>query len=121
MFWFLTEIETRCRVTVPSFEIIVDNLQEALQDPKTPGLAFINVTGARSGNDDEPFAIVSEQKEHLTGFVEELALTMGLEYPQLIAFTPTRTIERTILRSLISGSPDEARTARLLLRCLQNA
>jgi hypothetical protein len=121
MSWFQAEIEVRCRVPRPSLEIIADTLQKAFEDPKTLGLAFINMSDAKMGTDDELFASISEQKEHLAWLIEGLARAMGLECPQLIAFTAIRIIERTILRTLITGSPREVQTARLLLRCLQHA
>ena len=118
---FENEIEARYEATGGGLELIADVLQEGFEDPKCFGLAFIHiVTEGRSFN-SEPFAIAKEQKQHLRQFIEQLALKMGLQHPDMAASAAVLVIERTIVRALMTGSLQEAQTARLLFQCLQHA
>jgi AcrR family transcriptional regulator len=119
MRWFESEIEARYQANGGGLEIIADVLQEGFQDPKCFGLAFIKIVV--EGADREPFAIAEEQKRHLGRFIEQLAVRMGLQHPDMAASAAVLVVERTILRTLISGSLTEAQTARLLFQCLQHA
>jgi AcrR family transcriptional regulator len=121
MRWFENEIEARYEASRGGLEIIADALQEGIEDPKSFGLAFINVVTEGVTLNREPFAIAGEQKEHLRLFIEQLALEMGLRYPDMAASAAVLIIERTIMRTLITGSLKEAQTARLLFQCLQHA
>jgi hypothetical protein len=96
-------------------------LQEGFEDPKCFGFAFMNVVIEGADFDNEPIAIVREQKEHLRLFIEELAVKMGLQHPDIAASAAVLVVERTIVRTLMTGSPKEAQTARLLFQCLQHA
>jgi hypothetical protein len=71
--------------------------------------------------DNEPLAIAREQKEHLRQSTEQLAVKMGLQHPDMAASAAVLVIERTIVRTLMTGSLKEAQTARLLFQCLQHA
>jgi AcrR family transcriptional regulator len=117
MRWFEDEIEARYEATGGGLEVIADVLQEGFEDPNNVGLAFINVSDV----DKKPFAIVGEQKEHLRRFIEQLAVKMGLDHPDIAASAAVLVIERAIVRTLMTGSLTEARTARLLFQCLQHA
>jgi AcrR family transcriptional regulator len=119
MRWFEAEIEARYEATGGGLEIIADVLQEGFEDPKCFGFAFINIVTQGGDSDNEPFAIVSEQKEHLRRFIEQLAVRMGLQLPA--ASAAVLIIERTIVRTLMTGSLQEAETARLLFQCLRHA
>jgi len=121
MRWFENEVEARYEATGGGLEIIADVLQKGFEDPKCFGLAFINIVIEGGDFDNEPFAIVREQKEHLRRFIEQLAVKMGLQHPDLAASAAVLVIERTIERTLTTGSSSEAQTARLLFRCLQHA
>ena len=121
MRWFENEIEARYEATGGSLEIIADVLQEGFGDPKCFGFAFINVIAENSAFDREPFVIAREQKEHLRWFIEQLAVKMGLQHPDMAASAAVLVIERTIVRTMITGSLKEAQTARLLFQCLQHA
>ena len=121
MRWFENEIEPRYKATGGGLEIIADVLQEGFEDPNSFGPAFINVVSECSDFDKEPFAIVGKQKEHLRRFIEQLAVKMGLDHPDVAASAAVLVIERAIVRTLMTGSLTEARTARLLLQCLQHA
>jgi AcrR family transcriptional regulator len=121
MRWFENEIEARYNATGGGLEIIADVLQEGFEDPNSFGLAFINVVSECSDFDKEPFAIVGEQKEHLRRFIEQLAVKMGLDHPDIAAPAAVLVIEQAIVRTLMNGSLTEARTARLLFQCLQHA
>ena len=121
MRWFESEIEARHEATGGGLEIIADVLQEGFEDPKCFGLAFINVVAEGGDSYNEPFAIVREQKEHLRRFIEQLAVKMGLQQPDMAASAAVLVIERTIVRTLRIGSLAEAQTARLLFQCLQHA
>ena len=121
MRWFEAEIEARYEATGGGLEIIADVLQEGFEDPNNLGVAFINVVSVCSDVDKEPFAIVGEQKEHLRRFIEQLAVKMGLDHPDIAASAAVLVIERAIVRTLMTGSVTEARTARLLFQCLQHA
>jgi AcrR family transcriptional regulator len=121
MRWFEHEIEVRHEATGGGLEIIADVLQEGCEDPKCFGLAFMNVVTEGGDFDNEPFAIAKEQREHLGRFIKQLAVRMGLQHPDMAACATVRVIERTIVRTLMTGSLKEAQTARLLFRCLQHA
>ena len=84
-------------------------------------LAFVDVVTQSGDSDKEPFAIVSEQKERLRRFVEQLAVKMGLRHPDVVAATAVVIIDQTIVRTVTTGSLTEAQTARLLFQCLQHA
>ena len=71
--------------------------------------------------DSEPFAAAKEQKEHLRGYLEQLAVRMGLQHPDIAAGAALLIIERTIVWTQLSGSSIETQTARLLFQCLQHA
>ncbi len=120
MRWFENEIEARYEATGGGLEIIADVLQKGFEDPKCFGLAFINIV-TECGFDHEPFAIAGEEKKHLGQFIEELAVRMGLQHPDIAASAAVLVIERTIVRTLMTGSLKEAQTARLLFQCLQHA
>jgi len=121
MRWFENEIEAKYEATGGGLEIIADVLQRGFEDPKCFGLAFINIVIEGGDFDNEPFAIVREQKEHLGRFIEQLAVKMGLQHPDMAAPAAVLVIERTIMRTLMTGSLKEAQTARLLFQCLQHA
>jgi AcrR family transcriptional regulator len=121
MRWFESEIEARYEATGGGLEIIADVLQLGFEDPKCLGCAFINI-GTEGGDFvSEPFAIVREQKEDLRRFIQQLAVKMGLHHPDMAASAVVFVIEQTILRTLRTGSLKEAKTARLLFKCLQHA
>jgi hypothetical protein len=121
MRWFENEIEIRYEATGGGLEIIADVLQEAFEDPKSFGLAFINTVTENGDRDNEPCVITREQKEHLIRFIEQLAAKMGLQHPNMAASAAVLVIDRTILRTLMTGSLKEAQAARLLFQCLQHA
>ena len=121
MRWFEHEIGVRHEATGGGLEIIAEVLQEGFEDPKCFGLAFMNVVTEGGDFDNEPFAIAKEQREHLGRFIEQLAVRMGLQHPDMAACATVRVIERTIARTLMTGSMKEAQTMRLLLQCLQHA
>jgi hypothetical protein len=121
MRWFENEIETKYEATGGGLEIIADVLQEGFEDLKCFGFAFINVVTDDNDFDNEPFAIVREQKEHLKEFIKQLAAKMGLQHSDLAASAAVFVIERTIVRTLRTGSLKEAQTARILFQCLQHA
>lgn len=121
MRWFENEIEARYEVTGGGLEIIADVLLKGCEDPKCFGLAFISVVTEGGDFDNEPFAIVREQKEHLRRFIEQMAVKMGLQHPDMAASAAVLIIEQTIVRILRTGSLEEAQTARLLFQCLQYA
>jgi AcrR family transcriptional regulator len=121
MRWFENEIEARYEATGGGLEIIADVLQIGFEDPKCFGCAFINIVTEGGDLDNEPFAIARDQKDHLRRFIEQLAVKMGLQHPNMAASAAVLVIEQTILRTLKSGSLKEAQTARLLFQCLQHA
>lgn len=121
MRWFENEVEARYEATGGGLEIIADVLQKAFEDPKCLGIAFIDIVGEGCAFRREPSAIASEPKEHLGEFLRQLTEEMGLQHPDMAASAAVLVIERTIERTLMTGSPSEAQTARLLFRCLQHA
>jgi AcrR family transcriptional regulator len=121
MSWFEGEIEARYEATGGGMEIIADVLQKGFEDPKCFGLAFANIVAEGGDFDTEPRAIAREQKEHLRRFLENLAVRMGLQHSDNAASAAVLVIERTIVRTLTTGSVKEAQTARLLFQCLQHA
>lgn len=121
MRWFEAEIEARYEATRGGLEIIADVLQKGFEDPKCFGCAFISLVTAGNTFNSEPFAIVGEQKEHLRQFIQQLAVKMGLQHPDMAASAAVLVIERAIVRTLMTGSLKEAQTARLLFQCLQHA
>lgn len=120
MRWFENELEARYEATGGGLEIIADVLQKGFEDPKCLGIAFINIVAESSALNWNPFIIAREQKEHLGQLLEQLTVKMGLQYPDMAASAAVLVIERTIERTLTTGSPSEARTARLLFQCLQH-
>ena len=120
MRWFESEIERRYAATGGGLEVIADVLQERFEDPKCLGLAFIRGVTVRGESDHEPFAIAGEQKEHLRRCIEQLALRMGLQHPDMAASAAVLVIEQAIARTLMTGNLKEAQTARLLFQCLQH-
>jgi AcrR family transcriptional regulator len=121
MRWFEGEIERRYEAQGGGLEIIADVLQDGFEDPKCFGLAFIKIVTEGGDFDHEPFAIAGEQREHLGRFIEQLAVKMGLQHPDMAASAAVLVIERAIMRTLMTGSLKEAQTARLLFQCLQHA
>lgn len=121
MRWFENEIEARYDATGGGLEIIADVLQKGFEDPKCFGLAFINIVTEGGDFDNDPLAIARKQKEHLGRFIEQLAVKMGLQHPDIAASAAVLVIEQTIVRTLMTGSLKEAQTARLLFQCLQHA
>jgi AcrR family transcriptional regulator len=121
MRWFENEIATRYEAAGGGLEIIADVLQAGFEDPKCFGCAFINIVTDGGDFDNEPFVFAKAQKEHLRGFIEQLAVRMGLQNPHIAACAAVPIIERTIVCTLRTGSLAEAQTARLLLQCLQHA
>jgi AcrR family transcriptional regulator len=121
MRWFENEIESSYEATAGGLEIIADVLQKGVEDSKCFGLAFFQILIEGGDFDNEPIAIVREQKEHLRRFIGQLAAKMGFQDPNLVASTAVFVIERTIVRTLMTGSLKEAQTARLLFQCLQHA
>ena len=121
MRWFEKEIEARYETSGSGLEIIADVLQKGFEDPKSFGLAFINIVTEGSDFDNEPSAIVRDEKEHLRRFIEQLAVKMGLQHPGMAASAAVLVIERTIRRTLMTESPEEVQTARLIFQCLQHA
>lgn len=119
MDWLENEIEARYQATGGGLEIIADILQSELEDPLHLALGFFNAEGRRFNG--QSFAIAREQSEHLRRFLEQLAVKMGLEHPDLAAAAAVLVVEETILRIRMTGSPEEAQTARLLFQCLQHA
>jgi hypothetical protein len=79
------------------------------------------VVSVCSDVDKEPFATVGEQKEYLRQFIGQVAVKMGLDRPDIAASAAVLVIERAIVRTLMTRSLTEARTARLLFQCLQYA
>lgn len=120
MHWFENEIAAMYEATGGGLEIIADVLQKGFEDQKDFGIAFIHTMTQGGDFDDEPFAIVIEQKEHLGRFIEQLAIKMGLQHPDRAGSAAVFVIERTIMRTLMTGSLEEAQTARLLFQCLQH-
>lgn len=121
MRWFETAIEAKYEATGGGLEIIADVLQEGFEDPKCFGYAFINIIVDERGDfDNESSPIAREEKEHLRLSIERLAVKMGLQHPDLAASTAVLVIERTIVRTLMTGGLKEAQTARLLFQCLQH-
>jgi AcrR family transcriptional regulator len=121
MRWFENEIEARYEATRGGLEIIADVLQKWFEDPKLYGCAFINAVSAGGSLNSEPFEIPRELKEHLRWLIEQLAVKMGLEHPELAAPAAVLVIERTIVCIQMTGNLKEAQTARLLFQCLQHA
>jgi len=122
MRWFEKEIEARYKATGGGLEIIADVLQEAFEDPKYFGLAFMNiVTEGNGASNGEPFVIAREQREYLRRFLEQLAATMGLQDPGMAASAAVLVINQTIIQTLMTGSVKEVQAARLLFQCIQHA
>ena len=111
---FENEIEARYEATGGGLELIADVLQEAFEDPKSLALAFVDVITQSGDSDKDPLAIVSEQKEHLRRFVEQLAVKMGLRHPDMVAATAV-VYNRPNNRAdgddgKLDGGPDRAAT-----------
>jgi AcrR family transcriptional regulator len=121
MRWFEREIESTYEATGGGLEIIADVLEKGFEDPKCFGFAFINIAAESSAFNRDPFVIAREQKEQLERCIEQLAIKMGLRHPDMAASAAVLVIERTIMRTLMTGSLTEAQTARLLFQCLQHA
>jgi len=121
MRWFENGIKARYEAIGGGLEIIADVLQEGFEDPKCFGFAFIHIVTGGGDFDNEPFAIVREEKEQLRRIIEQLAVKMGLQHPDMAASAAVLVIEQTIVRTLMTGSLKEAQTARLLFQCVQHA
>jgi hypothetical protein len=121
MRWFENEIEARYEATRGGLEIIADILQQGFEDPKRFGFAFAYIFGEGCELKPKPYAIARNQKEHLGGFLRQLTAEMGLQHPDIAASAAVFVIERTIERTLTTGSPKEAQAARLLFRRLHHA
>jgi hypothetical protein len=117
--WFENEIEAKYEETGGGLEIIADVLQKAFEDPKCSDFAFFNIVEV-GDFDSDPFAAARVQKEHLRGYLERLSTRIGLQYPDIAACAALRVIERTIVWTQMTGSPEESQTARLLFQCLQH-
>lgn len=121
MCWFERELETRYKAAEFRLESIADILWKGFEDPKCFGLAFSHIVIKNRPFDSEPFIIARKHKEHLKWLIGRLAAGMGLQDPDMAAVTAILVIERTIALTLITGSPKETETARLLFQCLQHA
>ena len=118
--WFENEVEAKYEETGGGLEIIADVLQKASEDRECSDSAFFNMV--EGGDlDSEPFATARGQKEHLRGYLEQLAVRMGLEHPDIAACAALLVIERTIAWTQLTGNSRETQTARLLFQCLQHA
>lgn len=120
MRWFEDEIEARYETAGGGLEIIADVLQKGFEESKCFGFAFIHIVTEGADFDNGAVAIASEQKEHLRRFIEQLAVKMDIQHPDMAASAAVLVIERTIVRTLMTGSLKEAQTARLLFQCLQH-
>jgi hypothetical protein len=118
--WFENEVEATYERTGGGLEIIADVLQKAFEDPECSDLVSFNIVDG-GDFDSEPFAASREQREHLRAYLEQLAVRMGLQHPDIAASTALLVIEQTIVRTQLSGGLNEAQTARLLFQCLQHA
>lgn len=117
---FENEVEAQFKETGGGLEIVADVLQRAFEDQKSSDFAFFN-TFEVVDLDSDPFAAARGQKEHLRGYLEQLAVRMGLQHPDIAACAALLVIERTIVGTQLSGSSRETQTARLLFQCLQHA
>src|SRR5206468_4248823 len=118
---FENEVEAKYEETGGGLEIIADVLQKAFEDPKCSDFAFFNMVEVGDDFDSDPFAAARLQKEHLRGYLEQLAVRMGLQHPDIAACAALLVIERTIVWTQLTGSGRETQTARLLFQCLQHA
>lgn len=121
MRWFEDEIEARYQAAGGGLEIIADVLQAGFEESKRFGFAFIHIVTEGTDFDNGAVVIASAQREHLRWFIEQLAAKMGIQHPDMAASAAVLVIERTIVRTLMTGSLKEAKTARLLFQCLQHA
>lgn len=121
MRWFEKEIEARYNATGAGLEIIADVLKVGCEDRPRFSLAFMDIDADVEAFNTETVVIASEQKEHLSRFLEELAARMGLEHPDIAASTAVFVIERSIVWTQMTGSLQEIQAARLLFQCLQHA
>jgi hypothetical protein len=110
--WLENEVEAKYEKTGGGLEIIADVLQKASEDQECSDSALFNMV--EGGDfDSEPFTAAREQKEHLRGYLEQLAVRMGLQHPDIAAGAALLIIERTIVWIQLTGSSRETQTARL--------
>ena len=119
--WFENEVEAVYARNGGGLEIIADVLEKAFEDRKALDFAYFNIVEGAGDLDSEPFAAAREQKEHLREYLGQLAVRMGLQHPDIAASAALLVIERTIVWTQQTGSPQEVQTARLLFQCLQHA
>lgn len=121
MRWFEKEVEAKFQATGSGLEIIADVLQEGMTRRESSGPVFFNGVGEDRTFSGESFTFAGEQKEHLRRFIEQLAARMGVRHPDIAAGAAVLVIDETFVRTQMSASPEETRTARLLFQCLQHA
>jgi hypothetical protein len=120
--WFENEVEAKYQATSGGLEIIADVLRKAFEQQKCSDsdFSFFN-TVDNFGFGSDPFVAAAGQKEHLRRYLEQLAMRMGLQHPDIAACAALLVIERTIVRTQLTGSLEETQTARLLFQCLQHS
>jgi AcrR family transcriptional regulator len=119
--WFQSEIDARYETTGGGLEIIADVLRATFEGSPVHGSPFNKVIVSNHHLNGRTLEIVRNQKIQMRRFVEQLAVKMGLRYPDIAASAAVQIIERTIVAILTTGDLSELKTAQLLFQCLQNA
>jgi hypothetical protein len=114
MRWFENEVAKKYETAGGGLDIIADVLQQEFEEP-------VHFDLIQNRNLDNGLIAVGEQREQLRSYLQQLAVRMGLRHPDIAACAAVLVIEQAIVRTRMTGSPDEAQTARLLLQCLRHA
>jgi len=118
--WFQSEIDARYETTGGGLEIIVDVLREWFEDSQRRGSVSMVIASNRDFN-GQNLEVARTTKNQLRRFVQQLAVKMGFQYPDIVASAAVLIIERTIVTTLMTGDLSELKTAQLLFHCLQHA
>ena len=119
--WFQSAIDARYEATGGGLEIIADVLREWFEDSQLRGSAVIKVIVSNRDFIGRNLEVGRKPKDELRRFVEQLAVKMGLQYPDIAASAAVLIVERTIATTLMTADLSELKTAQLLFNCLQHA
>lgn len=119
--WFQHEISARYETTGGGLEIIADVLREWFEGSQMRCCAVTDVIPSNRRFDVQNLEPVRNPKGLLRLFVEQLAVKIGLQCPDIAASAVVLIVERAIAMNLATGDLSELKTTRLLLECLQHA
>ncbi|OWJ94573.1 TetR family transcriptional regulator [Pseudomonas sp. A46] len=117
MDWFRTEVR---RAESPEAQLLAlfMVLRQWFGSDGFRGCAFVNTAGETGDPDDPVRQVAREHKEKLLGFVREICLDFGADYPDALARQLLILIEGAINAAHLLGDPSYADDAQAMARAL---